>query len=188
MKVIFSILVILLVLVVFAGGMFAGVYLAGQSPAELPELISEKIGGTPETQQGAALIPDEALAAVIRTTLSMASDQTLTKADLARLRSLNASGKGVSNLAGMEYCTILSYLYLSTNNITDISPLASLTNLKHIYINGNQISDISPLVQNSGLGAGTTILLQNNNLDLSENSADLQNIKTLQARGVTVQY
>jgi Leucine-rich repeat (LRR) protein len=66
--------------------------------------------------------------------------------------------------------------------------LASLTNLTTLYLNDNQISDVSPLVENSGLGEGDTVWLANNNLDLSEGSEDLENIRQLEARGVSVSY
>jgi hypothetical protein len=51
-----------------------------------------------------------------------------------------------------------------------------------------QISDISPLVKNNGLGKGDVVRLQNNNLDLSEGSEDMKNIKALQYRGVSVEF
>jgi hypothetical protein len=50
----------------------------------------------------------------------------------------------------------------------------------------NQISDISPLVENSGLSGN--LQLASNNLDLSEGSEDLENIRILEERGVEVIY
>jgi len=43
-------------------------------------------------------------------------------------------------------------------------------------------------VENSGLGAGDKVLLEGNNLDLSEGSEDMENIKALEDRGVVVHY
>jgi len=43
-------------------------------------------------------------------------------------------------------------------------------------------------VENSGLGEGDRVLLEINNLDLSEGSEDLENIKILEERGVDVDY
>jgi Leucine-rich repeat (LRR) protein len=179
---------ILIVIVVFVFGLLAGLYLAGHGPADLPDLVGEKIKGTQEPQEVTVILADENLAAVVRETLGMPSGEALTAADLARLRSLNASEKGISDLTGMEYCTNLSFIYLWSNQISDISPLASLAYLKHLYIYGNQISDLSPLVENSGLGEGDVVMLQNNNLDLSEGSEDLMHIQQLEARGVEVEY
>ena len=49
----------------------------------------------------------------------------------------------------------------------------------------NEISDISPLVDNSGLGEGDDVIL--NNKTLSERSVNVH-IPELEARGVTVDY
>jgi len=43
-------------------------------------------------------------------------------------------------------------------------------------------------VENSGLGKGDEVWLGNNNLDLGEGSEDMENIKTLEDRGVIVHY
>jgi len=82
----------------------------------------------------------------------------------------------------------MARLYLERNQISDISPLASLTNLDTLWLSDNQISDISPLVENSGLGTGDEIWLEDNNLDLSEGSEDMDNIRALEDRGVVVRY
>ena len=77
---------------------------------------------------------------------------------------------------------------MGSNQISNISPLASLTNLHELQVRENQISDISPLVENSGLSEEDRIYLTNNNLDLSEGSEDLENIRILEERGVDVEY
>jgi internalin A len=69
-----------------------------------------------------------------------------------------------------------------------LSPLKHLTKLNGLRLDGNQISDISPLVDNSGLGMGDTVWLDENNLDLEEGSDDMRNIKILEDRGVKVFY
>ena len=79
-------------------------------------------------------------------------------------------------------------LCLNNNQISDISPLNSLTNLIELKLQFNQISDLSPLVENSGLGERDMLQLQNNNLDLSEGSEDLEDIRVLEERGVLVDY
>jgi hypothetical protein len=43
-------------------------------------------------------------------------------------------------------------------------------------------------VANSGLSEGAEIWLENNSLDLSEGSEDLENIRQLQERGVNVYH
>jgi len=43
-------------------------------------------------------------------------------------------------------------------------------------------------VENSELSEGDRVLLEGNNLDLSEGSEDLENIRILEERGVRVDY
>jgi len=84
--------------------------------------------------------------------------------------------------------TNLVTLDLGMNAISDASPLSSLINLTWLGLMRNQISDISPLVENGGLGIGDVVWIENNSLDLSEGSEDMENIRALQDRGVTVHY
>ena len=79
-------------------------------------------------------------------------------------------------------------LYLDHNQISDISPLSSLTGLTRLNLNDNQISDISALVENSSLGEGDKVWLEDNNLDLWEGSEDLEDIRALEDRGVEVTH
>ena len=94
----------------------------------------------------------------------------------------------ISDLSPLSSLTNLIVLDLMLNDITDIHSLSSLANLEVLTLNDNRITDISPLVVNSGLGAGDSVYLWNNNLDLSEGSEDIENIRALEARGVEVVY
>jgi len=58
-----------------------------------------------------------------------------------------------------------------------------LTNLNYLYLDSNQISDISPLVSNSGINSGDTVSLEGN--PLSTTSCTVY-IPQLQSRGVSV--
>jgi Leucine-rich repeat (LRR) protein len=84
--------------------------------------------------------------------------------------------------------TNLMALGVSSNQISDISPLSNLTSLTRLILDDNQISDLSPLVKNSGLDTEDVLLLGENNLDLSEGSQDMENIRALEDRGVVVRY
>ena len=125
------------------------------------------------------------------TWLRVAGDQLSDISPLASLTNLTGLTVGwtqTSDISPLASLTNLVELYLPTNQIGDISPLASLTNLEWVSLTSTQISDISPLVENSGLGEGDTVLIEHNNLDLSEGSEDLENIRQLEKRGVAVQY
>ena len=107
-------------------------------------------------------------------------------ASLTKLTKLWLGKNQIRDLSPLASLTNLKTLALGTNQISDVSPLASLTKLHWLFLDKNQISDISPLVENSGLGEGDRVGLGNNNLDLSEGSEDLENIRQLEARGVMV--
>jgi Leucine-rich repeat (LRR) protein len=57
-------------------------------------------------------------------------------------------------------------LYLSDNNITDISALANLTNLTELHLSYNNVTDISALANLTNL---TNLYLSDNNIDNIDN-------------------
>ena len=107
---------------------------------------------------------------------------------LTNLTELYLGENQISDISPLSSLTNLTLLALYTNEISDISPLASLVNMITLRLNGNQISDISPLLENSGLGEGDGVYLEDNNLDLWEGSEDIENIRALEDRGVVVHY
>ena len=107
---------------------------------------------------------------------------------LFTLVALNLGGNQISDISALSSLSNLAVIILYDNQINDISPLASLFNLTRLDLNGNRIDDISALLENDGLGAGDEIYLKDNNLDLSEGSEDLANIKILENMGVRVIY
>ena len=106
---------------------------------------------------------------------------TLTKLEIADL-----VANQISDLSPLASLTDLTILCLQYNKVTDISTLSNLTNLIDLRLIQNNIDDISPLVENTGLGEGDSVLLGGNNLELYEGSEDMDNIKTLESRGVIV--
>ena len=98
------------------------------------------------------------------------------------------SDNQIIDVSPLSSLTNLTVLDLYGNVVSDISSLSSLANLDQLSLKGNQISNISPLVENSGLGVGDWLCLENNNLELEEGSEDLQNIRALEDRGVIVEY
>ena len=90
------------------------------------------------------VITDPNLEAAIRDAISKPAGDIL-DSDLLGLATLNASGRGIANISGIEYCVNLTWLYLSENQIVDVSPLAGLTRLTELWLYNNQIVDVSPL-------------------------------------------
>ena len=70
---------------------------------------------------------------------------SITVANMRRLTTLDASGRGITSLAGLDYATNLDTLNLRENSITDVSPLSSLTNLKWLSLRENSITALGPL-------------------------------------------
>ena len=105
--------------------------------------FAEVFGTTCE--QTVISIPDANLRAAIEKALDKAKGAPITRTEMASLTSLDAPGKNIRDLAGLEAATNLTHLNLQANNITDISGLSGLTNLTHLNLQNNDITDIPPL-------------------------------------------
>ena len=115
-------------------------------------------GNSVGTQQQKSVSPppqmeigDSNLAAVIRETLGLDADAEITDTDMADLTGLNASDRGITDIAGLEHATNLTELDLRDNEITDIGALSGLTGLTFLHLGGNSISDLSALSDLAGL-------------------------------------
>ena len=115
---------------------------------------------------------------------NLASDVSVL-AGLTHLTHLGLEGNRISNISVLAGLTSLTWLRLGDNYISDISPLAGLTRLTWLHLTLNNISDISFLVENTGLGSGDQVLLNDNPL----NSSSIKtHIPILLDRGVTVEF
>ena len=86
---------------------------------------------------------DQNLKAAVEEALGIADP---TPTDMLSLTYLEANGRGITQLGGIEYATNLEDARLQTNRIMDISPLAGLTNLTGLELRDNlHIADISAL-------------------------------------------
>ena len=92
----------------------------------------------------------------------------------------------IVDLSPLSSLTNLTTIDLRYNQISESSSLSSLTNLMWLDLSGNQIGDISPLVENPGLRSGDEVWLKGNNLDLREGGEALEDISSLEQRGVIV--
>jgi internalin A len=130
-----------------------------------------RYGDDTETPEDPVNFADPILKALVAAQLGVTNP---TVADMVFLKELNAAGRGISDLTGLEYATNLAslnlgefYYYwvwppeLRTNQIEDITPLSGLTRLKSLDLSNNQISDISAL---SGMAALETLILYNNKI------------------------
>ena len=122
-------------------------------------------------QNQAVTIPDVNLRVVIEDSLDKASGATITRAEMATLTRIDAQDANISNLAGLQYATGLTHLYLggewgeggyiNSNDISNLSHLSGLTGLIKLKLAGNNISDVSPLSNLTGL---TEMDIQSNSI------------------------
>ena len=134
-------------------------------------LIFFAVCGESSAQNQAVTIPDVNLRAVIEDSLNKASGATITRAEMATLTRIDAQDANINNLAGLEYATGLTHLYLggewgeggyiNSNDISNLSPLSGLTSLTKLKLAGNSISDVSPL---SNLIRLTSLDIQSNSI------------------------
>lgn len=104
---------------------------------------------------------------------------------LTNLTNLTLFGNQISNINSLSTLTELTSLSLGGNQISNIIPLSSLTSLTMLSLSENQIRDISPLLSNSGLSAQDIVYLNDNPLNC-EDATTLQQISTLESRGVNL--
>jgi hypothetical protein len=89
-------------------------------------------------------IPDKNLEAAVRAALHEPKTE-LTDEKLGNLFVLEAAGKGIRDLTGLEKCKNLALLKLTGNEVTDLRPLEGLKNLQSLDLAKNKITDVAPL-------------------------------------------
>ena len=84
---------------------------------------------------------DPTLEGYVKTVLDIPLEGSITQEDADRITTLDCNSLEINSVDGLEFFTHLEYLYLSGNNISDITPLMKLRNLKNLSMRGNKISD-----------------------------------------------
>ncbi len=95
--------------------------------------------------QGDVVFEDPNLEAVVHETLGLAPDVPVACEWAASVDYLNASGRNIRTLTGLDAFTGLFMLVLENNQIGELAPLAGLNRLKYLYLSRNQISHLEPL-------------------------------------------
>lgn len=108
-------------------------------------------------------IADSALRSVIRDLLEKPSG-AITQADMESIIFLDASGRGVENLSGLQFATNLVDLRLQNNFISDLQPIENLSGLLRLRVQNNDldISTGSPdrLIIDSFISDGVEVIFQ----------------------------
>jgi len=145
-----------------------------------------RYGDDTEAPEDPVNFADPTLKALVEAQLGVTN---ATVADMVFLKELNAAGRGISDLTGLEYATNLAILNLGefyyiwvwppelrTNQIEDITPLTGLIHLKSLDLSNNQISDVSAL---SGMTALEMLILYNNKITDISALSGLSNLTSL---------
>ncbi|WP_271006769.1 leucine-rich repeat domain-containing protein, partial [Listeria seeligeri] len=88
--------------------------------------------------------PDEAFAKVIALQITGSDDtsQVVTQEQLDSITSLNASGKNITDVTGINQLTNLTTIDLSQNQLTSIEPITNLTSLTSLNVSNNLLSSV----------------------------------------------
>ena len=130
-------------------------------------------------------IPDPNLRTAVEQHLGRFPNEPIADIEMAILITLDARGRNISNLAGLEYAIYLRDLFLADNQVSDLYPLAGLSNLFILDLNNNNLSDISTLL-NCPILLDVDVRL--NYLDINAGSDDRLVIDTLVGQLATVLY
>ena len=128
---------------------------------------------TPQTIH--IVFPDTSLEKVVRQVLGKPTGDIL-ETDMESIISLNAEGKDIYDLTGLEYAVNMSELNLSNNQISDITPLQYMPGLTQLYIYNNKITDISPIANLTNL---VTVSFYTNQISDISALGNLTNLKSL---------
>lgn len=107
-------------------------------------------------------IEDETLEHIVRTDIGKPSG-TLMRSDVYAIRELEAAGRGIQSLQGLEHFENLVSLDLRENDVESLAPIGHLNKIETLLLRDNLVEDLSPI-------AGYTNLLSLNvsNLPLAD--------------------
>ncbi|EPR10548.1 Ig-like domain-containing protein [Ruminiclostridium papyrosolvens] len=120
-------------------------------------------------------IADPNLENAVRSAISKPTGDIL-KSDMLNIKFLNAKYLDIASLEGIQYAKNLTMLYLTDNQLEDISQLSELTNLQYLFLNYNKIKSLVPLEKLSKL---YMLSLESNQITDLSPLKDLTNLNNL---------
>ena len=111
----------------------------------------QSVGETPDITQPDVIpgrhvqFPDPNLRTAVAEALGKSPNAPITAEEMGGLKELNAEGRGIRDLTGVQFATNLRLINISDNQVTDISPIAGLIELRDLRITGNPVSNILPV-------------------------------------------
>ncbi len=108
----------------------------------------EELAQTTNILTGEVAIPDPNLRAAIAEALGKNNTAivSITVEEMATLTHLDAEGRNIQDLEGLQFAANLQSLNLRGNPLSDLSPLSGLTALKDVRFSGESLSDLSSLI------------------------------------------
>ena len=89
---------------------------------------------------------DPELRAAVEEALGKLTGSAISEEEMSSLRELDASGRGIRDLTGLEQAVGLEELRLGINRLTDVEPLAGLKNLRFLVLSSNPgLASVRPL-------------------------------------------
>lgn len=111
-----------------------------------------KAGGVPGPGWLRSFLGDDYFQTAVRARLTHVRGMDVTPVfRLRRLRALDLTSDGLSDLTALSSLRQLRELVLTDNELADIAPLARLTHLTSLTLDYNSIHDVSPLASLKGL-------------------------------------
>ncbi|MBU3181425.1 leucine-rich repeat domain-containing protein [Clostridium psychrophilum] len=98
------------------------------------------------------------------------------KSDVKDITALDATGKNIKDISGIQNLVNLKTLTLEKNSISNIEPLAQLTNLEELNLDNNDIKDISAIKNITSI---KSLSLSSNRIDDISDMKNLTNIEKL---------
>ena len=114
-------------------------------------------------------------------------DSLLPLEGLPELTRVEIGNTNVNDLSTLVTLEKLEYLFAGHLGIANIASIQEMGHLKVLDLQSNDITDIIPIVQGP-INTLESLNIQNNFLDLTEESEDMKNIQTLIDAGILVHY
>ncbi len=132
----------------------------------------------PRAVRGDGPFPDKNLETAIRGYLFDKKDPSkeLSDDDLKKIFVLEAKGKGIKDLTGLDKCSNLELINLAQNELGELAPIKGLVNLQSLDLSHNHVSDATPL---AGLTALQYLELSGNQITSVEPLAGLTKLASL---------
>jgi hypothetical protein len=123
---------------------------------------------------------DPDLEEAVRLALPPGGPQALTCELLASVTILDAPGPQITDLAGAQNLTGLTFLVLPNSSVSALWPLLELESLRSITLDGSRdLTDIGPLVDNPGIGSLDLVYLRGTGVSCGD-------VAALSDKGATV--